>query len=53
MGHSIIAEVIESADVPVGDLAGEFELVLEPFDGLLVEADLGLDELRATISWIF
>ncbi len=44
--QSGFAQVVEPADVAVGDLAGVLELVLEALDGRGVEPDLGLDDLE-------
>ena len=45
-GQAGFAQVVKPADMAVGNLAGVSQLVLEPLDGLFVEADLGLDELK-------
>ena len=42
----ILHELVHLADVPVGDLPGQLELVVEPFDRLLVGGDLRPDELE-------
>ena len=42
----LLAQVVHPADVPVGDLPGDLELVLETLDGLVVDADLRPDELQ-------
>jgi hypothetical protein len=46
MGQAGFPEVVKPADVPVRDLPGELELVLEALDRLFVEPDLGFDELE-------
>ncbi len=44
-----LAQVVHAADVGVGDLAGELELVPEALDRPLVGGDLGLEELERDI----
>ena len=45
-GQPLLADVVHPADVPVGDLAGQLDLVSEALDDLEVRGDLGLEELE-------
>ena len=47
--ESLLADVEHAADVAVGDLAGELDLVPETLDRLRVRCDLGLEELEGDL----
>jgi hypothetical protein len=45
MGTLVFSQIVHPADIPVGDLAGQLELVPEAGDRLLIAGDIRSDDL--------